>query len=280
MNHFNLKPLLVLFCGGIMLASCQKESMENSVQVADDGSLSMQSDPKSNTFKGPQVEWGHGYARSWITLTHDDVPVEIGIEITGDAINTLGSDPGAIEDHHTTVLPLHQKAIAATAFEHIGINWNPGGHPPPGVFTVPHFDFHFYMITNEERMAIPTYAEDPTGFDDEPVGDYAPQQYFNPPFGGTAEPEMGSHWVPVNLGAFLPFSKIMIYGSYAGKVHFIEPMITLAYITANNSMNNVFPTPLAYPEPGYYPSAYNMWHDEKHDRYYVSLSNFIKFPLE
>ena len=138
----------MLFCVGIMLASCQKESLESSVRLSEDGSLLNQSETKSNTFKGPQVDWGHGHARSWITLTHDGVPVEIGVEITGDAINTLGSHPDAIENHHTTVLPLHQKAIAATAFEHIGINWNPGGHPPAGVFTVPHFDFHFYMISN------------------------------------------------------------------------------------------------------------------------------------
>jgi hypothetical protein len=34
------------------------------------------------------------------------------------------------------------------------INWMPEGHPSPMVYTVPHFDFHFYMIPNAERLNI------------------------------------------------------------------------------------------------------------------------------
>ncbi len=31
---------------------------------------------------------------------------------------------------------------------HVVIDWNPHGHPPPHVYTVPHFDFHFYGISS------------------------------------------------------------------------------------------------------------------------------------
>ena len=43
---------------------------------------------------------------------------------------------------------------AATPFEHIVINWNPHGHPPPEIYSVPHFDFHFYTQTRADREAI------------------------------------------------------------------------------------------------------------------------------
>lgn len=36
----------------------------------------------------------------------------------------------------------------------MGLNWEPSGHPTEGVYTIPHFDFHFYMISEEEVMNI------------------------------------------------------------------------------------------------------------------------------
>jgi hypothetical protein len=34
------------------------------------------------------------------------------------------------------------------------LDWNPRGHIPDGVYTVPHFDVHFYLITREQREEI------------------------------------------------------------------------------------------------------------------------------
>ena len=36
-------------------------------------------------------------------------------------------------------------------FKHQVTNYNPEGHGPPGVYSVPHFDFHFYMVGNDLR---------------------------------------------------------------------------------------------------------------------------------
>jgi hypothetical protein len=47
----------------------------------------------------------------------------------------------------TLALP---KEAAPTAYNHIGIDWNPQGHEPQGIYDKPHFDFHFYMITPED----------------------------------------------------------------------------------------------------------------------------------
>ena len=35
--------------------------------------------------------------------------------------------------------------VDATGFHTIGFDWQPCGHPPLGVFTVPHYDIHFYL---------------------------------------------------------------------------------------------------------------------------------------
>src|SRR5579884_2972855 len=39
-------------------------------------------------------------------------------------------------------------------FKLVEIDWHPYGHPPAHVYTVPHFDAHFYVISKAERDAI------------------------------------------------------------------------------------------------------------------------------
>ena len=40
-------------------------------------------------------------------------------------------------------------------FDHVTLDWNPGGHEPQGLYTHPHFDFHFYLLGEDEVAAIP-----------------------------------------------------------------------------------------------------------------------------
>lgn len=39
----------------------------------------------------------------------------------------------------------------ATGFDHLGLDWQPCGHPDPNKFGKPHFDFHLYRITSTQR---------------------------------------------------------------------------------------------------------------------------------
>ena len=40
------------------------------------------------------------------------------------------------------------------AFQFVQFDWNPKGHEPEGVYTLPHFDFHFYTVSDAAVMAI------------------------------------------------------------------------------------------------------------------------------
>jgi hypothetical protein len=206
---------------------------------------------------------GSGFARSWITLSHTGVPSQIGIEMTREAITSMGEENGSF------VLPLHHKAIDATAFEHIVVDWNPHGHPPGGIFTVEHFDFHFYTITNAERMAIPIYPLAMAAFDKLPPAGYMPASYLPDP-GGV--PQMGKHWSERNVAPGT-FTKTMIYGSYNGKVTFIEPMITKQTLLSGSEFSLPFAQPTLFAEHSYYPQQYNFYMAD--GKYYVTLSNFV-----
>jgi len=221
-----------------------------------------------NTFYGPVVQMGDGHLRSWINISRKDgEPLGIGIEITGKAFDHLPTDATNFAAN-TFVLKLHQKALAVTPFDHITINWEPEGHEPPGIYDVQHFDMHFYKISLADQMAItgvPGPAPDPG---------YLPASYV---IRAATVPQMGTHWIdpssPELHGA--PFTHTFIYGSNNGHVHFLEPMITKAYLLSGAMVSKAIPQPIHFaPSNKYYPSTYKIWKNSENGRHYVALTDF------
>src|SRR5258708_1022472 len=216
---------------------------------------------------------GNGQVRSWINISNDGKPLAIGVEMTDESLLNLPADPTDFQDA-SYLLPLHQKALEVTPFNHITINWNVHGHEPPGVYDLPHFDFHFYKISVTEQLAIPPYNVMPAGFDNLPDAGYIPAGYIHVP-GGV--PQMGAHWVDVTAPEFNGgvFTHTFVYGSYNGDLTFVEPMATLTTIESGQSFDKEIRQPKKYsPSETYYPTRYNIWMDNKHHRHYLSLYDF------
>ena len=224
----------------------------------------------ANTFKGSPVQVGNGKVRSFISINHADQPIEIGLEIDDAALYGLPTNPGdfAASTFH---IPFNQRVLDMTAFNHLVLNWNVHGHKPMQVFDVPHFDFHFYMISRQDQEAIPPYAMASANHDWLPPMGYRPSMYFATP-GGV--PQMGKHWVD---GFYTPpFTHTMVYGSYNGKFTFVEPMVTRALLLQGNSYSVPYRQPAAYlPDQTYYPTMYNVYKNAATSKHYVSLSNFV-----
>jgi len=269
---------LLPFAAAILFTfqSCQKETTSSelsSVPANTTAGKSVKSSVKTNTFKGPEVQMGSGKARSWITITHDDVPVEIGMEITAGALNNLPTAEEG-EEASTFVLPLHHKAQDVTPFDHLVINWEPNGHEPPGVYDVPHFDFHFYMISLAQQMSIMPGA----ALGIPPAPGYLPADYVIP---GAEVPMMGKHWldpaspelIPPASPLHHPFTYTFIYGSYNGQVVFQEPMVTRAFLLSNTEVSTAIKQPALYAEHSYYPTRFNIYKDG--GSYYITLSDFV-----
>lgn len=279
-NLFTLSKKTIAFGALLALFACSSDEMTNSDLEANSTLLlsGKVNSEKLLVFKGPEVRLGYGKVRSWISVTQSGNPNEIGLEMTAEAFKNLTNedDKKIPADHSTIIVPLHLKAKQLTPFNHIGLNWNPHGHIPEGVFDVPHFDIHFYMISVAEQMAIPAWSEETdAAFNNYPPQGYMPADYFTPPGDATAEPQMGKHWLPVNLPDFLPFTKIMIYGSYDGNVVFIEPMITLEHLLSKMDSYNDYSQPEFFQKPGNYPTKYNIYHNPDNGNTYISLSGFV-----
>lgn len=227
---------------------------------------------------GDPVPMGDGTARVYIEL-RDGAPVELGIALSEDAMSGLPThhtpgglelEPGHMMFFETPPMP----ATNPTPFRSVLLGWNPGGHEPPGVYDVPHFDFHFF--TEEESFWRAIDRADPE-FDAKaarhPSGAYAPEGYFAIP-GGV--PMMGTHWVDPSTPELngQPFTKTLLFGSWDGKLTFVEPMITKAYLETRPDYAQPLPIP-ASDEAGWRPGGYRIRFDPVAREWRIALTDFV-----
>ncbi len=256
-------PLIIVF----LLSSCEKEDLtaiEN--QSADLSFSASKAHPeKMNTFYGPAKPFGKGVARAMVTMSHDGEPQAIGIKFSERALENLPSDP----EEFTFQLPNKAKGLA---FDHIDLGWNPEGHEPPGIYDIPHFDIHFYMISEEEKMSI----TDPDLAAILPPNEFWPEDYIPTP---GFVPMMGKHWLSTLADELQPegvFTQTFIYGSYNGEFIFYEPMITLGYLLEKSSIQYNISQPAVFQRTGYYyPSTYSINYDSTKKEYIISLEGMV-----
>lgn len=225
---------------------------------------------------GTPVKLGDGRARTYVVLAAKahQAPLEIGIALDARALDGLPTGPG--EFSYLLALPTH----APAPYQFAELDWNPQGHPPVGIYTVPHFDFHFYTISRDEwNSIVPTdpvvYAE---RANDLPTGGYVPPGYFVPgPPALVAVPNMGVHWLnalaPELHGQ--PFTETFIYGSWNGRYTFYEPMITRAFLLSHPDVTTPIPVPQLYPLAGWYPTSYRVTYDAQAKEYRVALTGLV-----
>lgn len=237
----------------------------------------------SRTAYGAAVTLGEGTARSYVVVT-DGAPTEIGVALSERSLSGLPAGHAGAEPHtmmHEYVLTLPSEA-SATAFRFVGLNWNPMGHEPDGVYTVPHFDFHFYTIPEEQRNTIvPTDSQWGAKAAKLPEAAYSPPGYLaasvlmGAPPEVAAVPMMGMHWLDPQSEELhgKPFQKTFIYGSWDGKLIFAEPMITKAYLETKPD----FSAPLAVPprsaDAGLRATAQRIYWNQATSEYRVALTN-------
>ena len=165
---------------------------------------------------------------------------------------------------------------AETAFNHMGFNWNPMGHGPKTIFTMGHFDVHFYMATTAYRHAIKVDLQDadPTHLkvsNLEPPAQFLPPDYQLAP--NTAEPRMGSHYADMTSPELKPgnFGNIFLIGAHGGNILFWEPMLTSAFLQTKPKFTGKLKLPEAYPVSGYYPTSYSVVYDGARKEYDIAL---------
>lgn len=245
-----MKKILLLMMSATLLFSCKKDK------------------EKEKDYKSAEVQLHDGKVWSNLHVDKDGVPQQFSIVMTNSVLSSVPVG-GEGEDHEDLFVPVHSKVSGLTPFKSIMLNWNRNGHEPAGVYTVPHFDLHFYMTSEDEIMGY----TDMTKIDQNlPAADYIPAHHVP----GPGVPMMGKHWIDVTSPELngQPFTQTFIYGSYDSKVVFYEPMITLAFLQQTTSFERPIPQPAKFGIAGYYPTKERV---SKHDGVTeVILDGFVK----
>lgn len=232
--------------------------------------------PERVTHYGDAVRLGNGTARAYV-ITEGKEAVELGVALSETALDNLPMnvhDPVSHHDAVEYVLPV--PAAARTPFTFVGLNWNPAGHEPPGIYDLPHFDFHFYTIKLEARNRIDPaldamYEERAARM---PAREALPEGYQV----GPTVPLMGTHWFDPRspeLASGATFTQTLIWGSWDGKTIFVEPMITRDFLRLRPNFNAALPLPIKGTD-GSFPTRYVIRWDDKDSVYRVALTDWIR----
>jgi hypothetical protein len=222
--------------------------------------------------RGADVPFGNGSARTEVAVRGATV-VSVAVVLSQTALDGLPAQLPPMQSLEF-VLPLPAGA-PATVFDHVGVNWQPTGHPPMPTYVTPHFDVHFYTITSQQRDAIgpgdPQFAAKTAR---QPAPEERPAGYT---LDVAAIPRMGVHAgaadTPESRG--LPFTTTFVYGFWDGGMIFLEPMLTRAFLLTRPDTVMKIATPARYARSGAYPTAYAVRYDAEGREYRMELRDFV-----
>lgn len=215
---------------------------------------------------GEKVNVGSGVAQSFVKM-HKKKPVEIGVALTETALTSL---PHMMKEYS---LPLPPN-VSLVPYQHITLDWNPHGHEPDGVYNLPHFDVHFYMISESNRKQISCQGVDAVLCMQQPLPQYLVANYAPTPQG---QPHMGWHWVDLLAPEFNGgiFTRTLIHGYYKGEPIFIEPMVTLDFLKSKVTSEEEVRLPESFPiESSLYPAGYKISYDSELKIHKIVLKDF------
>jgi len=222
---------------------------------------------KDKEYKSDEASLHSGKVWSSAKVDKDGKPLNVSIVVNDAALNSvpLGQPSDHMSPQNNLLIPIADKS--GTPFKFIMLNWNSSGHEPDHVYTVPHFDFHFYTSNQNEVMSYMDEAK----LAAEPSGDYIPASYVS----GAPVPMMGKHYIDVNTPELhgQSFTQTFLFGSYNSKVVFWEPMITLDFLKNTTQFERSIAQPSKYQQAGYYPTKMKI---SRHDGVtQISLTDFV-----
>jgi hypothetical protein len=255
----------------------------------------------SGRLLGANSSVGKGTVSSYAEFDKGGAPKAIGIVFNAAALDGLPSahsdghhcfdqnkdDKIDLEKEcfgsHEWVIPLPSEAARRSEipFKWVGLNWNPHGHIPPGVYDLPHFDVHFYIEPIEKIFAI---APGPCGPELVRCDQFKvatkplPSNYMHADFKSVdaVAPAMGDHLIDLTSPEFnkQKFTRSWIYGAYDGRVTFYEEMVTREYLLSQPATCFPLKSPPAVSVKGYYPTQSCIRYLAQAKEYTVSIEGF------
>ena len=224
---------------------------------------------------GEVMHIGGGEVSTWISMAAGGY-YKIGMSFSPEILDMDNLPTEAT--HHDAHLDFPR--LAGMPFKHSYFSWNPAGHAPTGTYDIAHFDIHLAFVEKDELASI-QFAD--------PEGQILPPPEYMPPTSVAQTfpdgsyinvPGQGVHWyyedTPEYNGGV--FTETMLWGSYNGKLTFVEPMITFDTIMTNETFVKEIDMPLCVEKTGFYPKTYGWDHkvNEEGETYIeVYMKDFV-----
>jgi len=256
---------------------------------------------------GESAAYGNGRVKAF-TQSRGRVPSVVGVAFRRTTLDGLPYHPptagnwcydvngdGMVHDHAECVggydRALHFskefRRTVNTPYEYALFNWNPMGHIPSDlIYNKPHFDVHFYVTPNSQRLAI---RAGPCAIvvncDDYKIGKvpvdpkYVAPDYYDV---DAVEAAMGNHLLDITAPEIFgqPFTHTFIYGAYNGRITFYEPMVTHAWFSglADGTIADscfAMKLPQAWQRSGWYPTKYCTRYRANRQELTLTLESFV-----
>ena len=239
---------------------------------------------KTGTFYGSELALGKGKVKTYVVTGDDGKPTELGFAFDAATFQGLPEPPHAEAGPPLPSQPLYFPDEAkGVAVDHGTFDFVPGGHPPPGVFDLPHFDVHFFYLTQEEVVEINPKSANFAGRGMKlPDEKFVPEDFGaipNTPPEEAVVPGMGQHLVDMTVppvpGEY-KFTEVILNGSWDGKYAFVEPMVAIDYLLSKPNVTNDLKLPQEYQKTGLYPTKYSITYDAASDTYEISLNGLVE----
>ncbi|MBC7743528.1 MAG: DUF5602 domain-containing protein [Flavobacterium sp.] len=217
---------------------------------------------EGKTFYCDKVNFCHGTIQSFVTMDSENKPMSLGVRFSESILTNLPSDPMKNVKEAVLKIPKEAKDVG---IDHIELGWNPQGHEPDPIYTLPHFDLHFYKVSSSEQASVVPGPDLVTV-----MSKYIPTDYIS---GVIAVPNMGVHYVDLTSPEFTgsQFDKTFIYGFYKGSMTFLEPMFTRTFLQTKPNITIPIKQPASFQKAGYYPTSYRISHNAGNNEYVVAL---------
>jgi hypothetical protein len=225
--------------------------------------------PAVTEFYGEKVSVGNGQAWTYVQVDGQNNPISLGIQFDENALTNLPT--GSIHgDEFLMQLPTE---ISVAPFNHVTLDWNEHGHEPMEIYDLPHFDIHFYFLSEAQRDQIGPM--DTIEFQKPIAPEFLPLNYLETPDG---VPRMGTHMIDLEspeIAGTGVFTHTFIYGKYDAKINFLEPMVTTSFLESKENLEKEIRHPEQWQQEGYYPNKYTITYDASTRIHSILLENLV-----
>lgn len=224
---------------------------------------------------------------TWARVLRDEVIKEVGVTIPVNLFDHQPVEDGDGPAGAIASLAFPRLVQEQTFFNHFELQSEPEGHvAPPGSVNpdrnrVPHFDFHFYSVSEDIVWDIPLVRPPSLALPSVPA-ERLPDGYIQP---GFSQLQMGRHSSPLwSLLDPNPLTTIMIAGfppAIEGlpdptQMHFLEPMVSREFLLERNDFELPVPMPQMFGRQMRYPTKCTGEYDADLDTYHIVFSEFVE----